>query len=393
MLFSTTGGSTYPLPSDSISHPSFFFFPSPLSCLRSQFFEWCVLLSGSSCRLQFVQHVPIPLLHTLQRPPPCLHSPLHIWPAQGPSTFFSFLPCTNFSTCVCVCVHAVEWMIHLWVSFHCFPLGHKNARARTLSTATCVSWDRMQGEDGGGGEMRLILTEKAGIHSAGTEQARKECRSDMREREGGGGTPGAVSTLRERMFFACLPVAAWERGRQQRRDFNSAGLDPFCFPSASSSFSFCPRPRPSFLSACHLLLFSFLGLQRDASASISILFLVCSGNSESFLLSAIEVSFSFVCLFYWSDKVLFIMKLLHCCESYTECLSVLCICVCVRTQRPAVRFYHACLVFEFYCLSGLLRGCAHTALVCTVCIVAVTVWGRLISSEWSNLYQARTLRW
>lgn len=241
--------------------------------------------------------------------------------------------------------------------------------------------------------MRLILTEKAGIHSAGTEQARKECRSDMREREGGGGTPGAVSTLRERMFFACLPVAAWERGRQQRRDFNSAGLDPFCFPPASSSFSFCPRPRPSFLSACHLLLFSFLGLQRDASASISILFLVCSGNSESFLLSAIEVSFSFVCLFYWSDKVLFIMKLLHCCESYTECLSVLCICVCVRTQRPAVRFYHACLVFEFYCLSGLLRGCAHTALVCTVCIVAVTVWGRLISSEWSNLYQARTLRW
>lgn len=41
----------------------------------------------------------------------------------------------------------------------------------------------MQGEDGGGGEMRLILTEKAGIHSAGTEQAGKECRSDMRESE------------------------------------------------------------------------------------------------------------------------------------------------------------------------------------------------------------------
>ena len=47
----------------------------------------------------------------------------------------------------------------------------------------------MQGEDAGGGGTRLILTEKAGIHSAGTEQARKECRSDMSERVEGG-TPG-----------------------------------------------------------------------------------------------------------------------------------------------------------------------------------------------------------
>ncbi len=37
-----------------------------------------------------------------------------------------------------------------------------------------------------------------------------------------------------------------------------------------------------------------------------------------------------------------------------------------------------------------LRGCAHTALVCTVCIVTVTARGGLINSKCNKLYQKRS---
>lgn len=37
-----------------------------------------------------------------------------------------------------------------------------------------------------------------------------------------------------------------------------------------------------------------------------------------------------------------------------------------------MKFYHACLLFELYCFWDL-RGCAHTAVVCTVPIDALSV--------------------
>lgn len=64
---------------------------------------------------------------------------------------------------------------------------------RTLSPERCLpvsAGTGCRGEvfwRGGGGEAKqanFVVTVKAGIRSAGTEQARKECKNDTRERRG-----------------------------------------------------------------------------------------------------------------------------------------------------------------------------------------------------------------
>lgn len=102
MLFSTTGGSTLPsqptptspLPSATCITPSPIFFSS-LSiylciCLPFSNRACCVQVQVAGCNLSNVSPSPL-CTQVCPSPPPCLHSPLHIWPAQGPCAlcFFS----------------------------------------------------------------------------------------------------------------------------------------------------------------------------------------------------------------------------------------------------------------------------------------------------------------
>lgn len=206
------------------------------------------------------------------------------------------------------------------------------------------------------------MTVKAGIRSAGDGAGRRG--KEWHERVGGWGVTqrGAVSTLRERMFFACLPVAAWET---ERTTANQS-----FFYLSSSSFSFCPRPLPLFpFSFSSGSLFLFLCLRREASTSISILFLVLQWEQWKF---TPECRWSKLLRFFFYFMYLLLWK------SY-------CVFISVWAYSSSVHLFGRDLIdqlwgftmhvwyLSFYCLSGLKRGCAHTALVCTVCIVAVTV--------------------
>lgn len=73
--------------------------------------------------------------------------------------------------------------------------------AHCVHTATCMSVDRMQG----GSDQIMKKALKAGICSAGTRVGRV-----------GGGHQRAVSTFRERMYFA-FPASETERTTEQEQ--------------------------------------------------------------------------------------------------------------------------------------------------------------------------------
>lgn len=170
------------------------------------------------------------------------------------------------------------------------------------------------------------------------------------------------------MFFACLPVAAWETERttaEEERE-TSTGLNLL-----NLTFSFYLSPHPSH----SVLVLAPLSFQLVICFSFPLSLTPKGGFSKHFHpVSSLQwrtvkvypdcrwSKTLFDASFYWSDTVLFILKFLPYCESYTLCLPVCeCASVCVRPYGPAVRFYHACLVFEFYCLSGLKRLCSYSS--------------------------------
>lgn len=87
------------------------FLLSPLSNLLSHSFYLQVQVTG--CNLSNVSPSPFSR-QSLQSPPPCLHSPLHIWRAQGPYALFAFCFCF-FGVCV-----FFPWKCNMCV-VHTFP--------------------------------------------------------------------------------------------------------------------------------------------------------------------------------------------------------------------------------------------------------------------------------
>lgn len=171
------------------------------------------------------------------------------------------------------------------------------------------------------------------------------------------------------MFFACLPVAAWETVRTTntvRRREASLNLFSLCFHFHPFHSTLVPVSLSILLVICSCFPLSVTRVVM-LEQSISILFLVCSGASESLLLAVEKVSstsFIYLLLLKWWSSV-------NC--GVMQHVWKLCASLCERAIRPAVRVYHACLVFEFYCLSGLKRLSSYSSgMHCTYCCIYYT---------------------
>lgn len=151
MLFSTTGGSTYPLPSDSISHPSFFSSPHLYLVFGLSFSSGacCSQVQVAGCNLSNMSPSPF-CTHSSARPH--VYIPLSIF-GQLRVLLLSFLFCpaqTFPPVFVCVCMQSSEWSTFEFPST-VFPSDikmHERALSRQLPVSAGTGCrGRMEGEE------------------------------------------------------------------------------------------------------------------------------------------------------------------------------------------------------------------------------------------------------